>query len=119
MGASPCGFESRLRHGGRAERRNVAPLGHVRSKRSGVPPSRLSALKHPPVADREIEPVRPAGEVEDEDRGAEDPESDAAAALVTSTDEYGYSDPWHYDTAGYLDLGREFAKAIAKLEAAE
>lgn len=45
-------------------------------------------------------------------------ESDAAAALVTSTDEYGYSDPWHYDTAGYLDLGRQFATKMAELDAA-
>jgi lysophospholipase L1-like esterase len=37
---------------------------------------------------------------------------DPSAALVTSTDEYGYSDRWHYDSAGYLDLGREFASAI-------
>ncbi len=42
-------------------------------------------------------------------------ERDAAAALVTSTDRYGYSDPWHYDSAGYLDLGERFAEAIHKL----
>ncbi len=35
------------------------------------------------------------------------------AALVTSTDDYGNSDPWHYDTAGYLDLGKRFADAMA------
>ena len=39
-------------------------------------------------------------------------ESDGHAALVTSTDEYGYSDPWHYDSAGYIDLGRQFADAL-------
>jgi hypothetical protein len=39
-------------------------------------------------------------------------EQDAAAALVTTTDEYGYSDPWHYDSGGYLDLGRRFADAM-------
>lgn len=38
---------------------------------------------------------------------------DGNAALVTSTDAYGYSDPWHYDSAGYLDLGRKFAEAMA------
>jgi hypothetical protein len=38
--------------------------------------------------------------------------SDRRAALVTSTDRYGYSDPWHYDSAGYIDLGRRFADAI-------
>jgi hypothetical protein len=42
-------------------------------------------------------------------------EKDPAAALVTSTDRYSYSDPWHYDSAGYLDLGKEFAEALVKL----
>lgn len=46
---------------------------------------------------------------------AEFVESDGNAALVTSTDQYGYSDPWHYDTAGYIDLGEEFGKAMAEL----
>ena len=41
---------------------------------------------------------------------------DPAAALVETTDTYKYSDPWHYDTAGYLDLGRAFADAMAALE---
>jgi hypothetical protein len=39
-------------------------------------------------------------------------ETDGAAALVTSTDDYSYSDPWHYDTEGYIDLGRGFAEAV-------
>jgi len=43
-------------------------------------------------------------------------EKDPRAALVTSTDSYGYSDPWHYDSNGYLDLGRRFADALAELE---
>ncbi|HAD60592.1 MAG TPA: hypothetical protein DCG12_15210 [Planctomycetaceae bacterium] len=43
-------------------------------------------------------------------------DSDGKAALVTSTDDYGYSDPWHYDTPGYIDLGKQFAAAVAKLE---
>jgi hypothetical protein len=42
--------------------------------------------------------------------------SDGHAALVVSTDNYGYSDPWHYDSPGYIDLGREFADAMMKLE---
>ena len=42
-------------------------------------------------------------------------ESDAKASLVTSTDEYSYSDPWHYDTEGYIDLGRQFADAVVGL----
>lgn len=41
---------------------------------------------------------------------------DAAAALVTSTDDYDYSDKWHYDSAGYIDLGKRFAEAMAGLE---
>lgn len=41
--------------------------------------------------------------------------NDAKAALVTSTDRYGYSDPWHYDSAGYIDLGKEFANALHSL----
>ncbi len=40
---------------------------------------------------------------------------DRYAALVTSTDSYGYSDTWHYDSAGYLDLGRTFARAIVSV----
>jgi len=40
---------------------------------------------------------------------------DGAAALVTTTDQYGYSDPYHYDSAGYLDLGRQFAEALFRL----
>ncbi len=39
-------------------------------------------------------------------------EGDLAAALVTSTDGYSYSDPAHYDTEGYIDLGRKFADAV-------
>lgn len=42
-------------------------------------------------------------------------EADPRAALVTSTNGYGYSDPYHYDTAGYLDLGRAFAEAVHAL----
>ena len=45
-------------------------------------------------------------------------DADCCAAIVTSTDRYGYSDRWHYDSAGFLDLGREFAAAMLKLESA-
>ena len=41
--------------------------------------------------------------------------ADSNAALVTSTDNYSYSDPWHYDSKGFLDLGEKFAEAIAGL----
>ena len=40
---------------------------------------------------------------------------DVSAALVTTTDGYSYSDNWHYDTAGYIDLGKQFADALARL----
>ncbi len=43
-------------------------------------------------------------------------EKDPNAALVTSTDGYGYSDRAHYDSAGYLDMGEQFAKAMHALE---
>ncbi|GAB6166263.1 sialate O-acetylesterase [Thermostilla marina] len=42
-------------------------------------------------------------------------EADPAAAIVTSTDEYAYSDPAHYDTAGFIDLGVQFARAMHQL----
>lgn len=44
-------------------------------------------------------------------------DSDSAAAIITSTDGYGYSDPYHYDTAGYVDFGKQFAEAIHRLRA--
>lgn len=37
------------------------------------------------------------------------------AALVTATDNYKYSDPYHYDSAGFVDLGRQFAEAIVSV----
>lgn len=40
---------------------------------------------------------------------------DKRAALVTSTDSYGYSDRWHYNSEGYLDLGKKFAQALWNL----
>jgi hypothetical protein len=45
-------------------------------------------------------------------------QKDGRAVLVTSTDEYGYSDPYHYDSAGYLDLGKQFAEALREYEQA-
>lgn len=42
-------------------------------------------------------------------------EKDVAAGLVTSTDNYGYSDPWHYDSAGYIDFGKQFAEVWVKI----
>lgn len=38
--------------------------------------------------------------------------TDANAAIVRSTRYYKYSDPWHYDSAGYIDLGKQFAEAV-------
>ncbi len=45
--------------------------------------------------------------------------ADPHAALVTSTDAYGYSDAAHYDTAGYLDMGAKFAEAMDALRRGE
>jgi len=42
-------------------------------------------------------------------------ENDHRAVLVTTTDGYSYSDPWHYDGAGYIDLGSRFAEAMHNL----
>ena len=42
--------------------------------------------------------------------------ADPNAALITSTDDYDYSDPYHYDTNSFLHLGMEFADAIDRLE---
>lgn len=44
-------------------------------------------------------------------------EGDGNAALVVSTDAYGYSDKWHYDSAGFIDLGEQFGKAMLELQA--
>jgi len=44
---------------------------------------------------------------------------DQHAALVATTDEYGYSDAAHYDTAGYIDLGKQFAEKIDELRSQE
>ena len=41
--------------------------------------------------------------------------SDKNAIIVRTTQNYGYSDPWHYDSKGYIDLGIQFAKALFKL----
>ncbi len=46
-------------------------------------------------------------------------DKDPYAALVTSTDNYGYSDRYHYDTAGFIDLGVQFANTMHKLEQKE
>jgi hypothetical protein len=40
---------------------------------------------------------------------------DAKAALVTTTDNYKYSDKWHYNSEGYIDFGRQFARLMAGL----
>lgn len=40
---------------------------------------------------------------------------DKKAAIVRSTKNYNYSDTWHYDSAGYIDLGANFANEVYKL----
>lgn len=40
---------------------------------------------------------------------------DGNAALITTTDNYSYSDKWHYDTNGYIDFGKQFAIEMEKL----
>lgn len=41
--------------------------------------------------------------------------TDKKAAIVRDTKHYKYSDPWHYDSDGYIDLGEKFAEAIYQL----
>lgn len=41
--------------------------------------------------------------------------TDGRAAIVRTTRYYKYSDPWHYDSEGYLDLGTRFATALHQL----
>jgi hypothetical protein len=41
--------------------------------------------------------------------------ADGNAALMTATDGYSHSDPWHYDTPGYLDMGKRFAEQLHEL----
>jgi len=40
---------------------------------------------------------------------------DPDAAIVTNTDTYSYSDPWHYDSEGFIDMGIQFAVRIDSL----
>lgn len=42
-------------------------------------------------------------------------EQDPRAALIDATQDYKFSDDWHYDTAAYIDLGQQFAGALRKL----
>ncbi|MEY8759171.1 sialate O-acetylesterase [Chryseobacterium tongliaoense] len=42
--------------------------------------------------------------------------NDKNAAIVRSTKKYNYgNDPWHYDSAGYIDLGKNFAEEVFRL----
>ncbi len=40
---------------------------------------------------------------------------DVNAYLIKDTDNYNYSDKYHYDSEGYIDLGKKFARAVIKL----
>lgn len=41
--------------------------------------------------------------------------TDRKAAIVRDTKYYKYSDPWHYDSNSYIDLGEKFAQAVYQL----
>lgn len=41
--------------------------------------------------------------------------TDKKADIIRSTRYYKYTDPWHYDSDGYIDLGEKFAEAIYHL----
>ncbi|PZT99187.1 MAG: hypothetical protein DI622_22345, partial [Chryseobacterium sp.] len=41
---------------------------------------------------------------------------DRNTAIVRSTKNYGYGDdPWHYNSAGYIDMGQKFAEEVFRL----
>jgi hypothetical protein len=40
---------------------------------------------------------------------------DPNAEIVRTTKNYKYTDPWHYDSNGFIDLGEQFAKTIKTL----
>lgn len=40
---------------------------------------------------------------------------DAHAGIVRTTSKYSYSDAYHYDTAGYIDFGKQFANEMFKV----
>jgi hypothetical protein len=44
-------------------------------------------------------------------------QTDLHAAIVRSTEKYRYSDTWHYDSKGYIDLGINFADSVYRLNA--
>ena len=41
---------------------------------------------------------------------------DEHAAIIRMTRYYKYSDPWHYNSEGYIDLGKQFADALFNLD---
>lgn len=42
--------------------------------------------------------------------------NDKSAAIVRSTRNYGYgNDPWHYNSEGYIDMGKKFAEEVFRL----
>lgn len=42
--------------------------------------------------------------------------TDPHAGIIHAPDGHGWLDPWHYDSATYLDLGRRFARAMYELQ---
>jgi hypothetical protein len=42
--------------------------------------------------------------------------TDSHAGIVRDTRYYKYSDTWHYDSDGYIDLGQKFAETIFRLQ---
>jgi len=43
-------------------------------------------------------------------------DSDSCASYVSETGNYNFSDPWHYDSKGFLEMGEAFARAVLRLE---
>ena len=41
---------------------------------------------------------------------------DDCATYVIDIESYNFSDPWHYDTEGFISMGIAFANAVEQLE---
>lgn len=47
--------------------------------------------------------------------GCWEPDVEQGGDTTGSVNQYGYSDTWHHDSAGSIDLGRAFAEAMASM----
>ncbi len=110
QGESDAHYTPEIAHKYQANLRRLMDLVRASFRSDDLPVviGRISYSKREPPSWKHGEIVRQAQ--------ADYVAADGNASLVTSTDDYGYSDPWHYDSGGYIDLGRQFAKEMIELE---